>query len=141
MEGFRRRWNAAARKEVILELLLERGVILEALADAVNRDLDPFDLICHVAFDQPALTRRERAEGVRKQDVFTQYGEAAREVLDALLDKYADHGISSIEEVEVLKVRPLSELGTPVELVRRFGGRQRYSEALSGLESALYSVS
>lgn len=141
LEGFRRRWNAAARKEVVLELLLERGVILEALADAVNRDLDPFDLICHVAFDQPALTRRERAEGVRKQDVFTQYGEAAREVLDALLDKYADHGISSIEEVEILKVRPLSELGTPVELVRRFGGRQRYSEALSGLECALYSVS
>lgn len=141
LEGFRRRWKAAARKEVILELLLERGVILEALADAVSRDLDPFDLICHVAFDQPALTRRERAEGVRKQDVFTQYGEAAREVLDALLDKYADHGISSIEEVTVLKVRPLSELGTPVELVRRFGGRQRYNEAVSGLESALYSVS
>ena len=118
----------------------ERGVILEALEDQVGRDLDPFDLICHVAFDQPPLTRQERVEEVRKRDVFTQYGEQARAVLEALLDKYADQGIHSIEEMQVLKLDPLTEIGTPVELVQAFGGRAKYLEAVQALEAELYQI-
>ena len=98
----------------------------------------PFDLICHVAFDQPPLTRRERADNVRKRDVFTKYGDTARAVLDALLDKYADQGIDAIEDVTVLKVDPLARLGTTTELVRSFGGRTEYTEAVRELEAELY---
>ena len=91
--------------------------MLEALAEEVGKDLDPFDLICHVAFDQPPLTRRERAENVQKRNDFTKYGEQARAVLEALLDKYADEGIDAIEDINVLKVQPLTSFGTPVEIV------------------------
>lgn len=135
---FLKRWKAADRKQVIVDELLERGVLLEALEDATNGDLDPFDLICHVAFDQPALTRRERADSVRKRDVYTKYGEQAREVLAALLDKYADQGIGSLGEIEVLKLDPFPHLGTPMELVRRFGGRDKYLAALREINAALY---
>ena len=130
LDDFLKRWKTADRKQAIVEELRERGVLLEALEDAVGRDLDPFDLICHVAFDQPALTRRERADNVRKRDVFTKYGDQAREVLDALLDKYADQGLDSIGEIEVLKLDPFPELGTPIELVSRFGGTSQYLAAL-----------
>ena len=113
-------------------------MLLEALEDTTAGDLDPFDLICHVAFDQPALTRQERADNVRKRDVFTKYGEQAREVLAALLDKYADQGLGSMGEIEVLKLDPFPELGTPIELVRRFGGRDQYLAALREIDAALY---
>ena len=140
LDEFVRRWSETDRKQVILDELLERGVILEALEDQVGRDLDPFDLICHVAFDQPPLTRQERVEEVRKRDAFTQYGEQARAVLEALLDKYADQGIHSIEEMQVLKLDPLTEIGTPVELVQAFGGRAKYLEAVQALEAELYQT-
>ena len=141
METFLRRWHGAERKQVILDELLERGVVLSALEESVGRNIDPFDLICHVAFDQPALTRKERVDNVKKRDVFTQYGEQARQVLDILLDKYADQGIDAIETIEVLKLDPFSEIGTPIQLVKSFGGRENYLEAVQQLEDALYGVS
>lgn len=140
LDDFLQRWTAAERKEAILRELEEQGVLLHALAEEVGRDYDPFDLVCHVAFDRPPLTRRERAERVRKRDYFARYGEKARAVLDALLDKYADEGIETIESVEVLRVRPLSDLGTPVELIRSFGSKEEYLEAVRELERALYAA-
>lgn len=140
LDDFLQRWTAAERKEAILRELEEQGVLLDALAEEVGRDYDPFDLVCHVAFDRPPLTRRERAERVRKRDYFARYGDKARAVLDALLDKYADEGIETIESVEVLRVRPLSELGTPVELIRSFGSKEEYLEAVRELERALYAA-
>lgn len=141
LDQFRKRWNDTERKQIILDELLEKGVILEALEDAVGRDLDPFDLICHVAFDQPPLTRRERAEGVKKRNVFSMYEEKAREVLGILLDKYADQGLETIEKIDVLKLDPFTEIGTPIEIVRSFGGRDNYLEAVQKLETALYATS
>jgi type I restriction enzyme R subunit len=138
LDDFLRRWNEADRKQAIVEELLEHGVLLEALADNAGRDLDPFDLICYVAFDQPPLTRRERAENVKKRDVFTRYGGQARAVLEALLDKYADQGVDALGEIEILKLEPFPELGTPVELVRSFGGRQQYVDAVTELSAELY---
>ncbi|HTQ48488.1 MAG TPA: DEAD/DEAH box helicase family protein [Polyangiaceae bacterium] len=139
LDDFLRTWTAAERKQVIVEELREHGVLLEALRDGVGRDLDPFDLICHVVYDRPPLTRRERAEEVRKRDVFTKYGPQARAVLDALLEKYASEGLAPIEDMNVLRVRPLSELGTPVQLVGHFGGKEGYERALHELEAALYA--
>jgi len=135
---FLKKWRATDRKQVIVDELLERGVLLESLAESTDSDLDPFDLICRVAFDQPALTRRERADKVRKQDVFTRYSDAAREVLGGLLDKYADQGLGPLGAIEVLKLDPFPGLGTPIELVRRFGGRDEYLAALREIDSALY---
>jgi type I restriction enzyme R subunit len=139
LDKFLQSWTAADRKQVIVEELLEQGVILEALQDDVGNDLDPFDLITHVVYDQPPLTRRERAERVKKRDVFTKYGPQARAVLDALLEKYATEGLGPIEDMNVLRVRPLSELGTPVQLVGHFGGKDQYERAVHELEDALYA--
>jgi len=138
LDDFLKRWQATDRKQAIVDELLERGVLLEALADSTKGDLDPFDLICHVAFDQPALTRQERADSVRKRDAFTKYGDQAREVLAALLDKYADQGLGSLGELEVLKLDPFPALGTTVELVNRFGGKPPYLQALREIDAALY---
>ena len=140
LDQFLRAWNAADRKQVILDEPLTRGVILEALEDAVGRDLDPFDLICHIVFDQPPLTRQERVAAVRKRDVFTKYGEPARQVLEALLDKYADAGIIPIEKAAVLQVQPFREMGTPTELIGHFGDKAAYTKALRELEEELYRV-
>jgi type I restriction enzyme R subunit len=140
LDDFLQGWNEADRKQIILDELLQQGVIIEALEDTVGRDLDPFDLICHVVFDQPPLTRSERARKAKKADVFTKYGEAARKVLDALLAKYADEGIVPIEKMEVLKVKPLSDLGTPMEVVKLFGGADQYRQAVRELEDALYTA-
>src|SRR5262249_20470036 len=120
--------------------LAEQGVFLEALADEVGKELDPFDMICHIVFGQPPLTRKERADNVRKRNYFTKYGEQARAVLDALLDKYADEGIENIENPNVLNVEPIRSLGTPVELIRAFGGRQQYEAAIRELEEQLYGA-
>lgn len=141
LEQFRKRWHDEERKQVILDELLERGVILEALEVAVGRDLDPFDLICHIAFDQPALTRKERADGVKKRDAFTKYGEKAREVLDILLDKYADQGLETIATIDVLRLDPFTTIGTPIEIVKMFDGRDGYLDAVRTLEDALYATS
>ncbi len=131
-------WNQAERKQAILEELAAQGVFLNELAEQVGRDYDAFDLICHVAFDAPPLTRRERAERVKKRDVFARYGGKARAVLEALLQKFADSGIASVESLEILKVDPLTAFGTPVEIVTLFGGKPAYLAAIRELETALY---
>ena len=144
LDEFLQAWQQADRKAALLQELEGQGVLLEALADEVAHmgmvDLDPFDLLLHVAYDQPPLTRRERAQRVKKRNVFTQYGPVARKVLDALLDKYADEGIATIESNEVFKLQPFTDLGSPVELVRSFGGRPQYLSALQALEQALYAT-
>lgn len=131
-------WRDAERKQVILEELANQGVFLDELAEQVGRDYDAFDLICHIAFDQSPKTRKERAEQVRKRNVFGKYGDKARAVLDALLAKYADTGITSVESLEILKVDPLSGFGTPLEILRLFGGKPGYLDAIRELEAALY---
>ena len=140
LDQFLQTWQQADRKAALLAELESEGVLLDALAAEVGKDLDPFDLLLHVAYGQPPLTRRERAQRVKKRNVFTQYGPVARKVLDALLDKYADEGIATIESNEVFKLQPFTDLGSPVELVRSFGGRPQYLSALQALEQALYAT-
>ena len=131
-------WNDAEKKQAILDELAAKGVFLEELAEQVGRDYDAFDLVCHVAFDAPPLTRKERANNVKKRNIFAKYGDKARAVLDTLLQKYADSGIKSVESLEILKVDPLTAHGTPVEIVKLFGGRDGYLAAIRELETALY---
>ena len=139
LDQFLQAWQQADRKAALLQELEGQGVLLDALADEVGKDLDPFDLLLHVAYDQPPLTRRERARRVQKRNVFTHYGPVARKVLEALLDKYADEGITTIESNEVFKLQPFTDLGSPVELVRSFGGRPQYLSALQTLQRELYA--
>jgi len=140
LDTFLKTWTEAEKKEVIIKELEDQGVLFEPLKEEIGKDYDPFDLICHVVYDQPPLTRKERAENVRKRNYFAKYGEQAKEILNALLDKYADVGIEHIETMNVLKVQPINELGTPLEIVKMFGGRDKYLEAIRELESQLYSV-
>ena len=142
LDAFLRRWSDAEQKKAIIEELAEQGVLWDALADEVQkklgRQLDPFDLICHVAFDQPPLSRRERAEQVRKRNYFAKYQGAARQVLEGLLDKYADTGIEPIEDIKILQLDPFRGIGAPMELVEAFGGRHGYDQAVHELEDQLY---
>lgn len=139
LDQFLRKWSEAAKKSEVIDTLEAHGVLFDALAEEVGRDYDAFDLICHVAFGQPPLTRKERADQVRKRDYFSRYGEQARAVLEALLEKYADEGVEDIEDLGVLRVRPISEMGTPVEILKAFGGRDAFVEAVQGLEQQLYA--
>jgi type I restriction enzyme, R subunit len=134
-------WNDAEKKQAILDELAAKGVFLDELSEQVGRDYDAFDLVCHVAFDAPPLTRKERAEKMKKRNVFAKYGEQSRAVLDALLQKYADSGLKSVESLEILKVDPLSAFGTPMEIVALFGGKPDYVAAVRDLETALYQHS
>ena len=138
LAAFLKYWNEAERKQAILEELAGQGVFLEELAAEVGSDYDPFDLVCHIAFNRPPLTRRERANGVKKRDIFGKYEAKARAVLEALLEKYADAGIASVESLEILKVDPLRAFGTPIEIVNLFGGKPGYLAAIRELEIALY---
>ena len=140
LDAFLQRWTAADQKQAVLSELEQHGVFFSELAEQVGKDLDPFDMICHIAFDRPPLTRRERADSVKKRNYFAKYGEQARAVLEALLEKYADEGIEHIESINVLRVQPISSFGTPVEIVRLFGGKDQYERAIRDLESALYAV-
>jgi type I restriction enzyme, R subunit len=139
LDQFLRRWSRAERKAAILHELEQHGVLLQPLADEVGKDFDPFDLICHVAFDQPPLTRRERAEQVKKRNYFAKYGKEARRVLETLLDKYADTGIENIEDIKILTLDPFRTMGTAGELVSAFGGKDAYLAALAELEQHLYA--
>jgi type I restriction enzyme R subunit len=139
LDDFLRRWNETERKQALIEELEAEGLPLEPILDELGKDLDPFDLICHVAFDAKPLTRRERAENVRKRDVFSRYGDRARAVLDALLEKYADEGVLNLEDTNVLRIPPLDRLGTTVQLIRSFGGKQAFEDAVHALQSELYS--
>ncbi len=138
LDDFLTRWNSADKKQAIVMELEAQGLVLEALSDEVGKDLDPFDLVCHVAFDKPPLTRKERAENVRKKDYFTKYGQQAQTVLHALLKKYEDGGIEDIENPQVLKLSPFDKMGRPMEIINIFGGRKEYEAAIKDLEKALY---
>jgi len=140
LDDFLRRWDSESKKEIILRELEEQGVFFEALAEEVGKDFGPFDLICHVAYGQPPLTRRERAENVKKRNYFAKYEDKARLVLESLLDKYADEGIENIENIEVLKLQPISQIGRPLEIINSFGGKEKYLEALQELESQIYKI-
>ncbi len=140
LDDFLNRWNKADRKEAIISELQDQGVMVEALYDAVNKEVDLFDLICHVAYDQPPLTRKERANNVKKRNYFTKYGEQSKKVLEALLDKYADEGITNIESIEVLRVNPFDELGSPIEIINQFGSKEKYLQAVRELETELYKI-
>ena len=139
LDDFLRRWNAAERKQAIIEELEAEGLPLHLIVEELGKDLDPFDLICHVAFDAKPLTRRERADNVKKRDVFAKYGDQARAVLDVLLAKYADQGMLNLDDVTVLRIPPLNMMGTPVQLVNAFGGRAGFEAAVHEIQSALYS--
>jgi type I restriction enzyme R subunit len=139
LDAFLRRWREAERKESVIAELAEEGLLLEPLQEEVGKDLDPFDLICHIAFDQPPLSRRERASNVTKRDVFTKYGPLARAVLEALLDKYRDEGVvADLDNVRVLEIPPFNTMGTPIQLIKPFGGKAGFEHAVHELQNALY---
>lgn len=140
LDDFLNKWNSTDKKTALIEELQQQGILVEALYNAVNKELDLFDLICHVAFDQPPLSRKERAENVKKRNYFTKYGEQARKVMENLLDKYADEGIDDIESLEVLKVKPFTDFGSPVEIIRTFGSKDAYLHAIQELEDELYKT-
>ena len=139
LDEFLRRWTTTDRKAAIIKELEAQGLLLEPLADEVGKDFDPFDLICHVAFDQPPLTRRERAEHVKKRNYFTKYSAQAQQVLETLLDKYQDTGLENIEDIKILTLDPFKNMGTASELVSAFGGKPAYLAALYELENQLYA--
>ena len=138
LDDFLNKWNQADKKQAIIEELTEQGIVFENLKESINKEMDIFDLICHTAFDQPPLTRAERVNNVKKCDYFTKYGEQARKVLEALLNKYADEGIENIEDMKILQVNPLDQFGSPLEIVKLFGGKKQYLKALAELEQEIY---
>ena len=139
LKTFLARWKSTERKEAIIEELAEEGLLLEPLQETVGKDLDPFDLICYIAFDQPPLTRRERANNVKKRDIFTKYGPQARAVLEALLTKYQDEGVATgLDNVHILEIPPFNEMGTPFQLIKQFGTRANFEDAVHEMQAALY---
>lgn len=138
LDAFLRKWKGTDKKSLIIDEFKKQGVIFEALEDEVGKDFDPFDMICHIAFDQPALTKKERANNVRKRNYFTKYNDQARQVLDALLDKYADQGIEPIEDVKILQIPPFNQMGSIIEIIQSFGSVEAYTNALKELGDHLY---
>jgi type I restriction enzyme R subunit len=140
LDDFLKSWNNSKKKQTIIEMLEEHGIVLENLEEEIGKDYGDFDLICHIAFDMPPLTRKERANNVKKQNYFTKYGDQARAILNSLLDKYADKGITSIEDTKILKLKPFSDMGTPMEIINQvFGGKANYDKALQELEHELFN--
>lgn len=135
-------WSATDRHKVIMDELAEYAVLIDAVRDARPelRDLDIFDIICHVAYEQKPLTRKERANNVKKRNYFAKYEGKAREVLEALLDKYADQGILNLEDPQMLRLDPFSKIGTPMKIISLFGGRDGYQKAIHELEQQLYTA-
>ncbi len=141
LDEFLRNWHRAGKKQAIIELLEEHGILLDNLAEIVGKEYGAFDLICHIAYDQPPLTRKERADNVKKRNYFRKYGEPAKAVLNALLDKYADAGIGTLENAKVLKLKPFSDMGTPMEIINQlFGSKTNYENAISELEQELFDL-
>jgi len=139
LDEFLKSWNDAKKKQAIIDELEDHGIVFDNLAETVGKDYGVFDLICHIAYDQPPLTRAERANNVKKRNYFTRYGEQARAVLEALLEKYADEDVSSMESAKVLKLKPFNTIGTPMEIINDvFGGKHNYEEAILELEQQLY---
>ena len=140
LDNFLQVWNDSEKKQAIIDELEQQGINFEDLKEEIKSDLDIFDLICHIAWDAPALTRKERAENVRKRNYWTKYGEQARKILNALLDKYAENGIENIEDMKILTVEPLKNMGTPTEIVKVFGSKNDYLAALRELKNEIYRV-
>ncbi len=138
LDAFLRSWKQADKKRVIVEELEQQGILFSALNEEIGSAFDPFDLICHVAFEQKPLTRKERAAKVKKRDYFTKYGELARNVLDALLDKYADDGLLDLENPAIITLEPIKRLGTAPEIIKAFGGKLAYDAAIHSLTDELY---
>lgn len=141
LDNFIQTWNEEQKKEVIRNMLKDKGIDLELIKQDQNMtDVDDFDIICHIAFNQKPLTRRERVNNVKKRDIFGKYGEAAKEVINALLDKYAELGIYDIESTEILKQNPFTKYGKPARIAALFGGNDKYRQAIRELEAELYKV-
>ncbi|GIU15858.1 DEAD/DEAH box helicase [Shewanella sp. c952] len=139
LDEFVKRWNESDRKQAIIDELANEGIIWQALEEEVGKDMDPFDMICHVVYDQPPLTRAERANNVKKRNYFTKYSDTAQAVLENLLIKYADVGVQEIESMQVLKVQPFNEIGSLSEIVKKgFGGKPQYEQAIKELEAEIY---
>ena len=143
MNDFIKKWSESEKKTAIIKELEEQGIMFAELADEVKqktgKDLSIFDLICHVTFDMPPLSRKERAENVKKRNYFGKYSEKARAILNAIIDKFADDGIMEIESREILKFQPFDSFGTPYEIIREFGGKDKYEEAIRELERELFT--
>jgi type I restriction enzyme R subunit len=140
LDDFLNKWNSSDKKQVIIDELEENGIVYENFKEEIGKEMDIFDLICHCAFDVPPLSRKERANNVKKKDYFTKYSEQAKAVLETLLQKYADEGIENIESLNILQVQPFNEIGSPIEIIKLFGGRQQYLNAVVELEQELYRV-
>jgi type I restriction enzyme R subunit len=138
LDEFLKRWKSTERKQVVVDELAAQGLSLDVIAEELGKDLDPFDLVCHIAFDRKPLTRQERAEQVKKRDIFGKYGDQARAVLDALLTKYADEGVLNLDDTNVLRIPPLNTLGTPMQLIKAFGGKAGFEDAVHALQNELY---
>lgn len=139
LDDFILRWNQAEKKHEITDLLVESGIDLDALKRDQNMtDVDDFDFICHVAYGRKPLTRKERAENVKKRDIFNKYGKPAQRVLQALLDKYADSGVSQLENRQVLRLDPFRQMGSPAAIAKFFGSKEQYDEAVRELEREIY---
>ena len=140
LEDFLRRWRKDERKQIIIDELKEYDVLIDAIKEVQPslQDSDVFDVICHVAYGKKPLTRRERANNVRKRNYFAKYEGKAREILEALLDKYAEQGVLNMESLEMLKLDPFKQLGQPTKIVRYFGGKEKYYQAIYELEQQLY---
>jgi len=140
IDSFMNKWNTSNKKQIVIEELESHGILFEALKEEVGKDFDPFDLICHVAYDAKPLTRKERANEVQKRNYFTKYGAKAQTVINSLLAKYAVDGLLTIESMEVLRLDPLNKIGSPLEIIKAFGGKANYLAALKELEQELYKV-
>lgn len=140
LDDFLKKWSDSEKKKEIITALEAEGVFFDALSEEIGKDLDPFDIICHVAWDMPPLTRKERADQVKKRNYFTKYGEQAQNVITALLEKYADEGVVHMEETKILTIQPFTEFGTPLEIIKKFGGFKEYEKAIKELEQAIYTA-
>lgn len=138
LDDFLRRWKSEERKDVLVKELAAEGLPLDVIAKELGIDLDPFDLVCHIAFDRRPLTRQERADNVKKRDVFGRYEGKARAVLDVLLSKYADEGVLNLDDTNVLRIPPANALGMPIELLRAFGGKAGFQQAVHAMQDAIY---
>lgn len=139
LDDFINRWNSEDKRDAIIEELKEHGILLDALKEEVGKDLDEFDLILHIAYDQKPLTRSERAKKVKQDDYLSKYSGVARKVLEALLDKYKDEGRFDFDDVKVLKLKPFDEFGNPMKIAKAFGGKKQFQQAAKELEDNLYA--
>ncbi|MGX7196205.1 EcoAI/FtnUII family type I restriction enzme subunit R [Enterococcus olivae] len=139
LDDFLRTWTEAERKQAIIDELQDDGVLLEAVRQELGKtELDDFDLICHIAYDKAPLTKKERAENVKKRHYLYKYSDVAKEVIEALLDKYANDGIKEIEDTKVLQLKEFQKIGSPMKIVKAFGGKEAYLKAVQELENEIY---